>query len=85
MFLYCIVLDASHTDDEKKKASGKYRSKNMKGQVSPGKVTGPLECNQCHKIFNNTSALAKHKLTHSDERKYLCTICEKKFKRQDHL
>jgi len=68
--------------DEKKRT--KAKSKNGKGQVSPGKG-GQVECNQCHKSFNNTSALAKHKLTHSDERKFLCTICEKKFKRQDHL
>ncbi|EDW44929.1 GM19662, partial [Drosophila sechellia] len=36
-------------------------------------------------IFGNASALAKHKLTHSDERKYICALCSKAFKRQDHL
>jgi C2H2-type zinc finger len=36
-------------------------------------------------MFGNASALAKHRLTHSDERKYLCTVCHKAFKRQDHL
>lgn len=39
----------------------------------------------CAKIFGNASALAKHKLTHSDERKYVCNMCGKAFKRQDHL
>lgn len=39
----------------------------------------------CSKVFGNASALAKHKLTHSDERKYVCTMCSKAFKRQDHL
>lgn len=39
----------------------------------------------CNKIFGNASALAKHKLTHSDERKYVCVMCTKAFKRQDHL
>ncbi|KAI5746149.1 hypothetical protein M8J77_000389 [Diaphorina citri] len=39
----------------------------------------------CGKVFGNASALAKHKLTHSDERKYVCTMCGKAFKRQDHL
>ncbi|KAH3844346.1 hypothetical protein DPMN_086604, partial [Dreissena polymorpha] len=79
------ISDHSQSYDEGKK--GKGRGKNGKGsqQLSPGKGGGNLECNLCHKIFNNTSALAKHKLTHSDERKFLCTICEKKFKRQDHL
>ena len=36
-------------------------------------------------VFINSSALAKHKLTHSDERRYVCEICNKAFKRQDHL
>ncbi|VDP87504.1 unnamed protein product [Echinostoma caproni] len=35
--------------------------------------------------FSNSSAIAKHKLTHSEERKYVCGICHKAFKRQDHL
>ena len=39
----------------------------------------------CSKVFGNASALAKHKLTHSDERKYVCGMCSKAFKRQDHL
>jgi hypothetical protein len=39
----------------------------------------------CGKVFGNASALAKHKLTHSDERKYVCGMCGKAFKRQDHL
>lgn len=39
----------------------------------------------CNKVFGNASALAKHKLTHSDERKYVCGMCSKAFKRQDHL
>ena len=50
---------------------------------SPGRPT--VQCPVCSKAFNNSSALAKHKLTHSDERKYICTICSKAFKRQDHL
>ena len=44
-----------------------------------------VHCVVCNKLFNNSSALAKHKLTHSDERKYVCKICSKAFKRQDHL
>ena len=39
----------------------------------------------CTKVFGNASALAKHKLTHSNERKYVCGMCSKAFKRQDHL
>lgn len=39
----------------------------------------------CEKAFSNASALTKHKLTHSDERRHACTTCGKAFKRQDHL
>ncbi|XP_052743964.1 uncharacterized protein LOC112044369 [Bicyclus anynana] len=46
---------------------------------------GPQQCQVCNKVFGNASALAKHKLTHSDERKYVCITCTKAFKRQDHL
>ncbi|XP_046658292.1 serine-rich adhesin for platelets-like isoform X2 [Homalodisca vitripennis] len=68
-----------------KKARPKASSPNRQGpqqcqeidRAQPGKV--------CGKVFGNASALAKHKLTHSDERKYVCTMCGKAFKRQDHL
>ncbi|CAL8105974.1 unnamed protein product [Calicophoron daubneyi] len=46
---------------------------------------GSLRCPFCDKAFSNSSAIAKHKLTHSQERKYVCSICHKAFKRQDHL
>ncbi|XP_053685909.1 serine-rich adhesin for platelets [Sabethes cyaneus] len=52
--------------------------------VSPTRH-GPQQCQVCSKVFGNASALAKHKLTHSDERKYVCITCSKAFKRQDHL
>lgn len=42
-------------------------------------------CSICSKAFSNASALAKHRLTHSEERRYQCNICSKAFKRQDHL
>ena len=87
--MYNIVLFISSKADlsmkeEKKKHKSKAKLPKSQGHLSPGKQ-GAMECNQCHKLFNNSSALAKHKLTHSEERKFLCTICQKKFKRQDHL
>ncbi|CAF3792040.1 unnamed protein product [Rotaria magnacalcarata] len=39
----------------------------------------------CNKTFTNKSALAKHKLTHSQDRKHVCLKCNKGFKRLDHL
>ncbi|XP_064623846.1 uncharacterized protein LOC135485588 isoform X2 [Lineus longissimus] len=55
-----------------------------RGGRSPGSRPN-LQCPTCGKTFNNSSAIAKHKLTHSDERKYVCHLCSKAFKRQDHL
>ncbi|KAL1512796.1 hypothetical protein ABEB36_002325 [Hypothenemus hampei] len=65
-------------------------SPDLKGKRPKPKPTspnrqGPQQCTACSKVFGNASALAKHKLTHSDERKYICTVCNKAFKRQDHL
>ena len=61
-----------------------------RGKGRPAKTGGAggsrgVSCPVCAKAFNNSSALAKHKLTHSDERKYVCPVCSKAFKRQDHL
>ena len=42
-------------------------------------------CQECGKDFSNQSALSKHKLTHSDVRRFSCQLCGKAFKRQDHL
>ncbi|XP_076267674.1 uncharacterized protein LOC143200833 isoform X3 [Rhynchophorus ferrugineus] len=65
-------------------------SPDLKGKRPKTKPTspnrqGPQQCQVCSKVFGNASALAKHKLTHSDERKYVCNVCNKAFKRQDHL
>eukprot|EP00095_Tigriopus_kingsejongensis_P005141 snap_masked-scaffold100_size373717-processed-gene-2.4 protein:Tk05141 transcript:snap_masked-scaffold100_size373717-processed-gene-2.4-mRNA-1 annotation:"hypothetical protein TcasGA2_TC014528" len=49
-----------------------------------GKTSSQV-CTICSKAFSNASALAKHRLTHSEERRYQCNICSKAFKRQDHL
>lgn len=44
-----------------------------------------LDCSLCGKVFSSASSLSKHYLTHSQERKHVCKICGKAFKRQDHL
>ncbi|CAG9565563.1 unnamed protein product [Danaus chrysippus] len=68
------------TGIESKTLAKKVRPK----PASPNRQ-GPQQCQVCNKVFGNASALAKHKLTHSDERKYVCITCAKAFKRQDHL
>ncbi|XP_048504892.1 mucin-4 isoform X8 [Athalia rosae] len=64
---------------------GKLGVKKQRPKASSPNRQGPQQCQVCGKVFNNASALTKHKLTHSDERKYVCTMCGKAFKRQDHL
>uniref|UniRef100_A0A182PSA5 C2H2-type domain-containing protein n=1 Tax=Anopheles epiroticus TaxID=199890 RepID=A0A182PSA5_9DIPT len=57
----------------------------LKGRIIHLTLSVPSIPQVCSKVFGNASALAKHKLTHSDERKYVCGMCSKAFKRQDHL
>ncbi|XP_039282930.1 zinc finger protein 287 [Nilaparvata lugens] len=65
--------------------SSKLAVKKPRPKASSPNRQGPQQCQVCAKVFGNASALAKHKLTHSDERKYVCSMCGKAFKRQDHL
>ena len=77
-----------HPGKSNDRADGKQLddNKNIKGKRSTNaKADSNIQCTQCLKKFGSSSALAKHKATHSDERKYICPICEKGFKRQDHL
>ncbi|XP_044266026.1 uncharacterized protein LOC123012213 isoform X5 [Tribolium madens] len=78
------------TTDEKKATNNssevvKLTVKRARPKAASPNRQGPQQCQVCAKVFGNASALAKHKLTHSDERKYVCTMCGKAFKRQDHL
>uniref|UniRef100_A0ABD2WSP6 Transcriptional-regulating factor 1 n=1 Tax=Trichogramma kaykai TaxID=54128 RepID=A0ABD2WSP6_9HYME len=65
--------------------TSKLGIKKPRPKASSPNRQGPQQCQVCGKVFNNASALTKHKLTHSDERKYVCSMCGKAFKRQDHL
>lgn len=67
----------SPNSDESARLGTKQKAKN--------RTDGSNQCSQCGKVFSSSSALAKHKLIHSDERRYICQICSKGFKRQDHL
>ncbi|XP_071053390.1 zinc finger protein 541 isoform X2 [Onthophagus taurus] len=79
----------SSTDEKKPSSLNSEASKLTVKRPRPKAVSpnrqGPQQCQVCSKVFGNASALAKHKLTHSDERKYICNMCGKAFKRQDHL
>lgn len=63
----------------------KLRAKGRPVKATSPSRPGTQPCPTCGKVFSNSSALTKHKLTHSDERKYVCQLCTKAFKRQDHL
>lgn len=74
---------APNADDGENKKFPSTRQRNKQRPL--GGAKSEIKCDQCGKIFGSSSALAKHKLTHSDERRYVCQICSKGFKRQDHL
>ncbi|XP_059142153.1 uncharacterized protein LOC131929789 isoform X2 [Physella acuta] len=76
------LMQHSGDMDEGGKSPGR---KNSTGSLSDQSKFGSSQCSACGKTFSNIGALAKHKLTHSDERKYVCNVCSKGFKRQDHL
>ncbi|OXA52091.1 hypothetical protein Fcan01_13885 [Folsomia candida] len=42
-------------------------------------------CDKCSKTFITTSDLTRHKVTHSDERKFACVVCGVKLKRNSDL
>ena len=83
------TLATPPTHDSQHAAAGaggdRPRGKGRPAKGHSGAGRYGVHCPVCSKVFNNSSALAKHKLTHSDERKYACLICSKAFKRQDHL
>ncbi|XP_070578839.1 uncharacterized protein [Ptychodera flava] len=48
------------------------------------RATG-YDCHVCQKIFITPSGLKKHSVIHSDLRPFPCQLCDKSFKRSDHL
>lgn len=69
-------------DDNEPQSTSKTNgltSKKRRNKVNGGQPSRP-QCTECGKDFSNQSALSKHKLTHSDERKFVCPLCSKGFK-----
>lgn len=39
----------------------------------------PLSCKTCHRCFDDTDALLRHQLVHSQQKQYECELCDKSF------
>lgn len=85
-------LDYANGANEILKPNGNGRKRRRSSSTNSGfgdgsATIGRLQhsCEHCGKSFQNNSALIKHKLIHSDERKFICHQCSKGFKRLDHL
>lgn len=76
-------LKAPKDADEGGRAASGSARKGRRQHSSPQNAL--LDCSLCGKVFSSASSLSKHYLTHSQERKHVCKVCSKAFKRQDHL
>ncbi|CAF1596725.1 unnamed protein product, partial [Adineta ricciae] len=68
-------------------SSTNNKSQSNMSSMSPQQQGNRHVCSHpdCAKVFANKSALAKHKLTHCQDRRHKCVKCNKGFKRLDHL
>lgn len=51
--------------------------------LPPAKVD--FTCLECSKTFSNSNSLRQHKITHTEERKHHCSLCQRSFKRRNGL
>lgn len=49
------------------------------------KESGSYNCDLCHKTFQKTSSLLRHRYEHTGKRPHQCGVCQKAFKHKHHL
>ncbi|XP_013775289.1 zinc finger protein 1-like isoform X2 [Limulus polyphemus] len=73
--------ESQSSPDSEDPALKKKKLKNGKGDSEEGL----FGCDECDKVFNKQSSLARHKYEHSGQRPHKCDVCSKAFKHKHHL
>ncbi|XP_076309957.1 uncharacterized protein LOC143225089 isoform X5 [Tachypleus tridentatus] len=73
--------ESQSSPDSEDPALKKKKLKSGKGDSEEGL----FGCDECDKVFNKQSSLARHKYEHSGQRPHKCDVCNKAFKHKHHL